>query len=359
MGKWGWFLRKGKEGASQQKDETQQHQALQKAHLGSALGELGQMLRQTREGKSITLEQVEEHTRIRLKYLLALEEARYDDLPTLVHVHGFLTNYARFLGLDMDEVEALFAKDRAAHRRFEPGIFHPKNIELIPRKPLVRANLVLSIVIVILLAAVGWVFWQYGWPLVQSVVGMAATPTATPTATLEAVSVKPSETSTRKAVVPSATTTPAPATATSVAGSTATETPVPIPTATATLDAPLTIATPTPDPTATAMVTSTRTEGVVLSLKFTDRVWLQVTVDGQESPGEMFEVDEEKTWEGQFTIYLICGNAGGVEATVNGVELGILGERAEVVEKTWGPQGEVTPTPEPEGTPSATPTEAP
>ena len=358
MAKWGRFLRKGKERASQQKDETQQHQAPQNAPLGSAHGELGQMLRQTREEKGITLEQAEEHTRIRPRYLLALEEARYDDLPTSGHAYGFLGNYARYLGLDMEEVEALFAKDRAAHRRFEPGIFHPKNIELIPRKPLVRANLVLSIVIVILLAAVGWVFWQYGWPLVQSVVGMAATPTATPTETLEAVSGKPSATSTRKAVVPSATTTPAPATPVA-ADAAATETPVPTPTATATLDAPLTIATPTPEPTATATVTEARTEGVVLSLKFTDRVWLQVAVDGQESPGEMFEVDEEKTWEGQFTIYLICGNAGGVEATVNGVELGILGERAEVVEKTWGPQGEVTPTPEPEGTPSATPTEAP
>ena len=43
---------------------------------------------------------------------------------------------------------------------------------------------------------------------------------------------------------------------------------------------------------------------------------------------------------------MICGNAGGIEVTVNGQELGVLGERAQVVERVWGPEGEITPTPE-------------
>lgn len=95
--------------------------------------------------------------------------------------------------------------------------------------------------------------------------------------------------------------------------------------------------------------------GVTLLLKFVDRVWLQVSVDGQALPGEMFETGEEKEWQAEYTIYLICGNAGGVEATVNGEELGILGERAEVVEKIWGPEGEIEPTPEVEPTPTKAP----
>ena len=69
----------------------------------------------------------------------------------------------------------------------------------------------------------------------------------------------------------------------------------------------------------------------------------------------MFEVGEEQEWTAQDTIYMICGNAGGMEVTVNGEDLGVLGERAEVVEKTWGPQGEITPSPEAEGTPTPTP----
>jgi hypothetical protein len=89
-------------------------------------------------------------------------------------------------------------------------------------------------------------------------------------------------------------------------------------------------------------------------------VWLQVTVDGQELSGELLEVDQQREWEAQTSIYMICGNAGGIEVTVNGQELGVLGERAQVVEKTWGPQGEITPTPTPESdtTPTVTPTPA-
>ena len=121
MAKWGQFLRnKSRRGDASQTEETQS---------SSAYGELGRLLRETREEKRITLDQIEKHTRIRQKYILALEEGRYEELPTPGHIHGFLRNYALRLGLDMEEVEALYAKDRAAHRRFEPRIFHPKNIK--------------------------------------------------------------------------------------------------------------------------------------------------------------------------------------------------------------------------------------
>jgi cytoskeletal protein RodZ len=305
---------------------------------------LGQLLRETREEKRIPLDSIEAQTRIRQKYILALEEGRYDELPTPGHIHGFLRNYATCLGLDMDEVEALYTKDRAAHRRFEPSVFHPKNIALIPRKPLVKADLVLSVVVVTVLVVAGWLFYQrYGLPTFW----LQPTPTFTATPTPDDVAVNPSATATREIVSP--TDTPVPATATP----TPTEEPTPEPavTATPTLDSPLTIPTPTSEPTATPTAIPTRVGGVTLQIKVIDRVWLQVTVDGQELPGELLEVDEEREWTGQNTIYMICGNAGGVQTFVNGEELGVLGARAEVVEKWWGPQGELTPT--------ATPTPAP
>ena len=83
----------------------------------------------------------------------------------------------------------------------------------------------------------------------------------------------------------------------------------------------------------------------MLQVKVVERTWLQVTVDNEEMPGELLEADQERQWEAKQAIHLICGNAGGVEITVNGVEMGSLGERAQVVEKTWTPQGEATPTP--------------
>jgi cytoskeleton protein RodZ len=64
------------------------------------MDELGHILREARETKGYTLEDVQDEIRINVRYLKSLEEGEYDALPTPVHVRGFLRNYARFLGLD-------------------------------------------------------------------------------------------------------------------------------------------------------------------------------------------------------------------------------------------------------------------
>ncbi len=64
------------------------------------MDELGHILREARETQGLTLAEAQEETRINQKYLAALEDGEYDQLPTPVHVRGFLKNYARFLGLD-------------------------------------------------------------------------------------------------------------------------------------------------------------------------------------------------------------------------------------------------------------------
>jgi cytoskeleton protein RodZ len=353
-------------------EPSEEEAAIKLSEPRAAHGELGDVLQQAREAQRLTLEQVEQETRIRQKYLMALEQGQYDELPTPGHIHGFLRNYARYLDLDMAEVEALYARDRAAHRRFEPRIFHPKNISLLPRQPLIKADLVLGVVIVALLAVLGYLFWQHGWPRLKpllplvgiSVPGnMRETPEATATlspttstALVAALTRTPSPTSSLGGATPTAIATVAP---------TETFTPEPLPTATPTLDSPLVIATPTPEPTSTPTATPTRTGGVIVAARFIDRVWLQVTVDGQESAGNLYEAGDEEQWTADRTIYMICGNAGGIELAVNGEELGVLGSRAQVVEKTWGPQGEITPTPisgeatpAEEGTPTVTPTPA-
>lgn len=347
MGKLGQFLRRGRQGDTAEGNDPQEGTS-----PDVPLSDLGQLLRNARTEKRVTLDVAEQETRIRQKYLLALEEGRYDDLPTPGHIHGFLRNYALYLGLDVKEVEALYAKDRAGHRVFEPGIFHPKNISLMPKKPLVRADLILGIVLVLLLAILGWAFWQYAWPVLQPAVS-AIVATATP----QEISLEPSATSTSQVSRSTATATPASPTATATDSPTATATTETTPTPTPTLDAPLTLPTPTSRPTRTPTPTPTPQGGVSVHFEFIDRVWLQATVDGQESRGELFETGEEKEWRGRDTIYVICGNAGGVLATVNGVEVGVLGARAEVVEKTWGPEGEISATPQVTTTPTPTKTQ--
>jgi len=52
----------------------------------------------------VSLEEITELTRIRGSHLRAIEEDRYDLLPPSLYVKGFLVAYARYLGLDPNEV---------------------------------------------------------------------------------------------------------------------------------------------------------------------------------------------------------------------------------------------------------------
>jgi len=75
--------------------------------------EIGKSLRDARERQTLELAEVERATRIRTKYLQALEEERFDVLPGTAYVKGFLRTYADFLGLDgvrfVDEYNERFA----------------------------------------------------------------------------------------------------------------------------------------------------------------------------------------------------------------------------------------------------------
>jgi transcriptional regulator with XRE-family HTH domain len=70
----------------------------------SAVQTLGAVLRQRREEMGVTLAEVEVATRIRQKYLSALESEEWHMLPGEVVGRGFLRNYADYLGLDPQEI---------------------------------------------------------------------------------------------------------------------------------------------------------------------------------------------------------------------------------------------------------------
>ncbi|WP_066635349.1 helix-turn-helix domain-containing protein [Desulfolucanica intricata] len=68
--------------------------------------EIGSILRQTREAKGLSLQQAEEETKIRRKYLEALENEKFDVLPGPVYVKAFIKTYAKYLGLNGEELVA-------------------------------------------------------------------------------------------------------------------------------------------------------------------------------------------------------------------------------------------------------------
>jgi len=77
--------------------------------------ELGQMLRDARQSKGVSLAEAEEATKIRRKYLEALEATDYDSLPPSVYSRGFLRSYATYLGLDPEAALDAYHDGAQAH----------------------------------------------------------------------------------------------------------------------------------------------------------------------------------------------------------------------------------------------------
>jgi cytoskeletal protein RodZ len=65
---------------------------------------VGETLQLARERKGVDLYRAERDTKIRLRYLEALEDSDWDELPAPVYTKGFLRNYAIYLGLEPDEI---------------------------------------------------------------------------------------------------------------------------------------------------------------------------------------------------------------------------------------------------------------
>src|SRR2546429_1969252 len=62
--------------------------------------EIGTSLREARLRKQVDIVQAEQGTKIRAKYLRALEDEEFELLPSQTYVKGFLRTYAEYLGLD-------------------------------------------------------------------------------------------------------------------------------------------------------------------------------------------------------------------------------------------------------------------
>jgi len=81
---------------------------------------LGELLREARIQRALTLADVERDTRINRDYLEALEHEHYDVLPAPVYARGFLRSYARHLELDVEEVSSLLPAELPQPPGLEP-----------------------------------------------------------------------------------------------------------------------------------------------------------------------------------------------------------------------------------------------
>jgi hypothetical protein len=81
--------------------------------------EIGNTLREARLRRGFDIPQCEQETKIRAKYLRAMEEEQFDLMPSPTYVRGFLRTYADFLDLDgqlvLDEYESRFGGFDGVH----------------------------------------------------------------------------------------------------------------------------------------------------------------------------------------------------------------------------------------------------
>lgn len=118
---------------------------------------IGEKLRKARLEKGITYEDVVKDTKIRARYLQALEEEDWDAFPGNVYLKGFLRTYSNYLGLN----DAEFIEQIKGIGIKEPEILNvPQKIE-IPGRPRRKMGIVYGIIALLLLAAFQYTYTHY------------------------------------------------------------------------------------------------------------------------------------------------------------------------------------------------------
>lgn len=122
---------------------------------------IGQLLKEEREKKFYTLEEIEKATKIRIELLKALEEGSYEKLPPQTFVQGFIKNYGNFLGMDPEKLLAVFRREFLEAKnppRILESFKNPvekKGFKLTP--PKVLGSLILSLVLIFF----GYLWFEY------------------------------------------------------------------------------------------------------------------------------------------------------------------------------------------------------
>ena len=140
--------------------------------------EIGNSLREARLRRELEFSDAEHGTKIRGKYLRALEDERFELLPAHTYVKGFLRAYADYLGLDgqlyVDEYNSRYVigeEDAPLARRVPAA--RRRQAERREARVVVLALAAIALVTFLVIAA-----WRFGGPEEQPVRGLHAGNTA-------------------------------------------------------------------------------------------------------------------------------------------------------------------------------------
>ncbi|HEY0797840.1 MAG TPA: RodZ domain-containing protein [Candidatus Baltobacteraceae bacterium] len=238
---------------------------------------LGEELRAARESRHLTISDVSDQIHIRSLYLQAIEEENWASIAAPVYVRGFVRTYARFLGLNPEEAVAQYNGAAPAETKTEapakPSYLHERRG---PSLWLIGAG----VVAVLLVLFVGYNYYQL-------------------------------QKSTQAAIIAEGT---------------------PIPT--------LAPSTPQGGGAGPAIAIAPVTHemhpmpGRGLGVRLDDRSWLRVIVDGSNEMEGVFDAGTERVFQGK-SASVRAGNAGGVDISVNGHDLGKLGANGDVIDRNF------------------------
>ena len=257
---------------------------------------VGDILRSARVKQGLTIADIEKGTSIRALYIESIEQSNIDNLPGMVYAKGFVRNYAGFLHLDAEELVQQFAAENgtAAAPAAPTTEEKPRRISLnnigdaslseisIGGRKSSSAGMLGKLVagIVVLTALVG------GGAALVSFINSPARETTAPAAPARAES-QPTQT----------------------------------PAAEANAVDEARAASPAKD--------------VRVSVRLTERCWTEVSVDGKSVFEGILEKGKSESWQGKESVVVRAGNAGALDVTLNGKQLGKFGDNGQVLERRF------------------------
>ncbi len=126
----------------------------------------GEQLKQAREAKGLSLDDVANQTRIPIRHLQNIEREDWDALPAPTYAVGFVRNYANAVGLDGAAI-AVALRERLGgavrSRAPAPEYYEPADPSRVPPRGLVLGALLFAALLVL-----GYVFWFSSWSTEQS-----------------------------------------------------------------------------------------------------------------------------------------------------------------------------------------------
>jgi cytoskeleton protein RodZ len=271
------------------------------------MASFGENLRREREMRGVTLQEISSATKISVRFLQALENEQFDRVPGGIFTRSFIRTYARYLGLDEDQVLAEYRLAVPSSAEFDLS-------RLTMSKPDTHPNRARGPAAALLLAAVllggGYLLHRYARRASEPPASPAPAPTAPAS---NAAGGSPSNSS-LPAVAEPAKVAAAPVPGASGSGQTqqaSVQT-----AATGNEAAPPTA--PSPE------------EGLVLQIAATEQSWVAIEADHKTVLQRVFEAGEVKSVRARESVDVTTGNALGIVLTLNGETLQPLGRHGEV-----------------------------